>query len=292
MPKADLIYCVGKSYTSILNEYQALIMPPQRKILAVGDSWFSLFLNKPAFTLGSNLLWHVDTPEAAVIFNLALTGNRLGDMIAQPQLRIYKDILEARYGYQYDCILFSGGGNDVLARMGEVLVAPSGPNYDYANCIDDVKVDALLSELQNDLLRWIALRDSSQANGSTPIIIHTYDYITPRNLPYEFFVISSGPWAYKSLQAAGIFDVAVQKQITDYLLERWALRLTDLQEAGADGIVIQNFHIATTLGTLAPASETWLQPKDDWHDEIHPTPQGYAKLAQQHLNPLIASTFT
>ncbi len=291
MPKAELIHCAGKSYASILSEYQALIMPPQRRILAVGDSWFSLFLNKPAFALGSNLLWHVDTPQAAVIFNLALTGNRLADMIAQPQLRTYKEILEERFGYAYDCILLSGGGNDVLARMGEVLVPPQLPGYGLSDCVDEIALDGLLGELQSALLQWVALRDASRANANTPIIIHTYDYITPRNLPYEFFVITAGPWAYKSLHAAGILDPAVQKQITDYLLERWALRLADLQAAGADGIAIPNFHIAPTLGTLAPASHTWLHPRDDWHDEIHPTPQGFEKLTRQHLNALITATF-
>ena len=291
MPKAELIHCAGRSYTSIFDEYQALIMPPQRRILAVGDSWFSLFLNKPSFALGSNLLWHVDTPQAAVIFNLALTGNRLSDMVAPPQLSTYKDMLEERHGYIYDCILFSGGGNDVLARMGDVLVSPQLPGYGLVDCIDEAALDTLLRELQNDLLRWIALRDASRANKHTPIVIHTYDYITPRNLPYEFFVITSGPWAYKALHTAGILDHAVQKQITDYLLERWALLLADLQAAGADGLVIPNFHIAPTLGTLAPASHGWLHPRDDWHDEIHPTPQGFEKLTQQHLNPLIAAAF-
>ncbi len=290
MTKAVLIHCVGKSYASIFSEYQALIIPPQRRLLAVGDSWFSLFLNKPAFTLGSNLLWHVDTAQPAAIFNLALTGNRLADMIAQPQHRVYKEILEIRHGYAFDCILFSGGGNDVLARMSEILVTPAAANYTYRDCIDETKLDALLAELQSDLLSWLALRDASSANGSTPIIIHTYDYITPRNLPYEFFVISAGPWAWAALQNAGILDVVVQQEITDYLLERWALLLTDLQAAGADNLMIRNFHIAPTLGTLTPASSTSLQTKDDWHDEIHPTPQGYAKLAQ-HLNPLIESTF-
>lgn len=285
MIKADIVHAAGKSYTAIADEIQALRPVPKTRILAVGDSWFSLFLNEPEFLAGSNILWHVELPVESVIVNIASTGNLLHDVVNKPQRDVLRNLLELRYGDKYDAILLSGGGNDVLGRLREFLVLNPGVHAQLENCINDAKFDAVLDDVQRDLLQFVSMRDNSTANANTPILTHTYDYITPRNLPYKFFVISRGPWAYKAMTDMGIVDPVLQKQITDFVLERWALRLADLSELGADGFKLPNFDFVPTLGTLTPAAATDDKPTGDWHDEIHPTPVGYRKLAQEHFNP-------
>jgi lysophospholipase L1-like esterase len=289
MVNATIVHATGRSYTAIFDEIQALRPQPRKRILAVGDSWFSLFLNEPGFLDGSNTLWHITLPVESAIINIASTGNLLHDVVSKPQRDVLKDLLDERYGYKYDAILLSGGGNDVLDRLVEFLNPNPGADARLEDCIDDAKFDAVLDQVQNDLLKFVSMRDQSKANATTPILTHTYDYITPRDLAYKFFVISRGPWAYRSMNKVGITDPALQKKITDFVLERWALRLSDLAELGADGFKLPNFDYALTLGTLTPAAATDLTPFGDWHDEIHPTPEGYRKLAQEHFNPKLQS---
>lgn len=261
------------SYFEINQRVSALLPTPQKKFLAEGDSWFSLFLNRRDPLKGTNLLWHIDTPWEAVIIDSSLSGDTLANMTGPTESRFFNDIPETRFGYKFDAILLSGGGNDVIDRLNDVLVRPTSKNYAVEDCLNPQSCANLFAALEKSLLELIAIRDRSKTNRTTPIISHSYDYITPRDLPWEFAIIRRGPWAWPTLRLYGIDDSAVQKGITDFLLSSWAERLKAIAQKA------DLFFVADTLGTLKSASPDDLTPKGDWHDEIHPSPGDFKKLA-------------
>lgn len=273
MTTPTIISTNSLSFFDINQRVSALLPKPSRKFLAEGDSWFSLFLNRRDPLKGTNLLWHIDTPSKAVIIDSSLSGDTLANMTGPTESRFFKEILETRFGYKFDAILLSGGGNDVIDRLNDVLVRPAKKNYSVQDCLNPQSCANLLKSLEKSLLELISIRDRSRANRATPIISHSYDYITPRDLPWEFAIIRLGPWAWPTLRLHGINDPVVQKGITDFLLSAWAERLKAIAQKA------DLFFVADTLGTLKPAAADDLTPKGDWHDEIHPSSSGLKKLA-------------
>ena len=52
-----------------------------------------------------------------------------------------------------------------------------------------------------------------------PVVVHTYDYLTPRNAPASFlFAPVRGPWLYPAMRARGL-DGALQVQVADFLVD-------------------------------------------------------------------------
>lgn len=51
----------------------------------------------------------------------------------------------------------------------------------------------------------VAWRDRADSSCSgVPLIAHTYDYVTPINVPAKFLTITRGPWLYPEFNKAQI----------------------------------------------------------------------------------------
>lgn len=85
------------------------------RILAEGDSWFSL-----GGIPTSSLLFSFEFPDDTIIVNCATPGGTIRRMVEMANDRAYRDALSAKGGSKWDLILLSGGGNDLIGDADDV----------------------------------------------------------------------------------------------------------------------------------------------------------------------------
>lgn len=238
-----------------------------RRILAQGDSWFSIFF---PFNPG-NLLNYVATTKGSLICSMAYPGILLQDMTEGRRLSEFYSLIAApNFAFHFDLILLSGGGNDLVQALGDMLVVPNSPSPSQPErYVDANRLDAFIARVETYFGMLFAVVNSTTLNQGTPILINTYDRATPRNLG----TLGRGPWFWPTLQAKGITDSKVQMGIVDLVLGRFDQCLESLGQQYPNQV-----YSSELLGTLARAAPGDLKPKGDWHDEIHASARGWKKL--------------
>lgn len=248
-----------------------------KKYLAQGDSWFSIGHLPPWGT--TNLLENLELSRSTCIVNCAHPGRTLQHMTDTSTEPMFLRLLRGKLAYEWDAILLSGGGNDLIDA------AQLGPNMNR-----DMRLLAIKSEWRDPALGgarylsedgWKTFVDHMKQvfdifmtakavdlNRKTPVLLHTYDYVTPRNSPAG---PGFGPWLFKAVTAFGIPE-ADWILVSNELLNRLGALLSELATQYAGVQVID------TLGTLDAAQTSDIGPTQDWQNEIHPTAHGYRQL--------------
>lgn len=255
----------------------------KKRILCEGDSWFSI-----GGIPSENLLSFLDFDQPTLLCNLARHGDTIRQMSSislNPDLE--KLIRRPNFATGWDAIFLSGGGNDLIDILIEglhpIICAPSvGAGAHPSDYVNRVNLAKLETDIQKSYQRIAALRDGSLKNAETPIVIHLYDYPTPRNAPTEFFGIGvRGPWLYRAFKKQNI-PQNLWITLADDLFRWLGGVLTKLPQQ------IKNFHVINTHNTLTPASLGSVGEDGDWLNEIHPSAQGYQKLAAV-ISPVLDS---
>jgi hypothetical protein len=257
------------------------------QLLAQGDSWFSIGDLPPWGT--SNLFAGMGTSVTkACVVDCAHPGRkleRMTDTTWEPQFR---NLLVGNLSQPWMGILLSGGGNDLIEAVQQ------GPNFDPPDRLllkEDEWTNALGGERYISNMGWakfanhitqvvasfLAFRDSSRDNKGIPVVMHTYDLATPRD------VGPPGPWLYPAVTA---FNIPKEDWIAvaTALLARLQTLLNHIAATTPD----KSLHIVNSQGTLIPASTDDGGPAADWENEIHPTKAGYDKLGALWLPTLDA----
>lgn len=242
------------------------------RILAEGDSWFSM-----GGIPTSNLLFSMKFKKFTIIVNCARPGDtirKIGRVAKNPNL---KKAMSRRDGYSWDAILLSGGGNDLIDDVDKLIRKFTKIESDPALYCNLDELDRTLQSVEKGYRKIIDLRDAAGSScKGKPVITHTYDWMTPRNSPSRFFPFKlKGPWIYPALVAANLPE-SQWNAVSDYLVD--ALRNTIKGLArGADKL--PNFHVVNTQDTITPAALGETGESGDWMNEIHPSSDGYKKLA-------------
>jgi len=249
--------------------------------LAEGDSWFTI-----AAIPSSNLLFELRVGRWAQVLNLAYPGDtlrRVGDLVANVDLD--QQLAQRNFNTAWDLLLLSVGGNDVIEAAPALIRHSAAAGADPArpeSYVDAATLYALLQEIQQGCGRIVALRDSADSKSrGCPVLVHTYDYVTPRNAPARFIglIAMRGPWLYKAFAGSGL-DIALQQGIADLLIDRLAAALLELDLGNtASGKALPGFHVVDTRNTLVRAHPSDVGNSNDWLNEIHPNLWGYRKLA-------------
>ncbi len=87
------------------------------RLLAEGDSWFTLG-GLPT----SNLLFSLAFPASTLIVNCAMPGDTIRHVAEIAANRELQAALSSRFGFSWDAILLSGGGNDLIDRVRDILL--------------------------------------------------------------------------------------------------------------------------------------------------------------------------
>lgn len=254
-----------------------------KKCLAQGDSWFSI--GAVPFWATTNLLAQLVLKEGVFIVNCAQPGRQLSHMTEGVADSKFLALLGGPTSYKWDVILLSGGGNDLidvfqvkptpdnqalrlLLTPGEWDLAKPVP----ARYISEPGWTTFESHLRTVIQAFIDERDKGQ-NAGTPVVMHTYDYPTPRDVGTG----PLGPWLYPALDTTYAVPQADWQGVARLLIDRLAdLLKTIATERSADGLTVIH-----TVGTIVPARLGSKGVDGDWENEIHPDPHGYVRLAQQ-----------
>lgn len=239
------------------------------KYLAEGDSWFSV-----GALPSSNILYELRLPKRALVLSLARSGQTLVHMSTISRNNFLKYYLtEERDTWKWNAILLSGGGNDLIDKITAIVHHGSGSRP--GNYIDNEQLDAVLEEVVQGYTRIVRTRDAANSlNRGVPIIVHTYDRVTPREAPAKAAGIPvAGPWLIGTFENCGILDSTLQCRITDRIFGRLAATLRSL------GSKLPNFKVVNTTGSLRRAASGTTGNNLDWLNEIHPNRGGYKKIA-------------
>lgn len=241
------------------------------RFLAEGDSWFTI-----GAIPSSNLLFELKLAKPTVILNLGYPGDTVQNIarLTKGNAEFERRLADPRFASDWDAILMSGGGNDLIDAAHDVLVQKPKAGDTPAQCIDDAALAALFKRIVDGYEHIVAVRDGAGSpSKGTPIVVHTYDYPTPRPAPAQFlFVPFTRPWLYPAFRKREIPE-ALYIPLATYLLDQLAATLKGLEDH------LPNFHVVKTLGKLEPAALGSKGNSGDWQNEIHPNTDGYRKIA-------------
>lgn len=255
-----------------------------RHILAEGDSWFTLGGTgggEPPY----NLLFGLRLTKSTMVVNCAYPGDTIKNMSQIAGNQRLKAGLSKRDGRQWHLILLSGGGNDLIDEVGEILLNPEARGGKKKNkpedYCDQTELKRVLDYIQDGYKKIVEYRDRKDApSAGVPIVTHTYDHPTPNNAPARFFGWkTSGPWLYKAF----VDDEVPEKdwiKLADYLFEMLADAILELADENSPKF-LKDFHVVDTRGTLKRAKIGSTGASNNWLNEIHPTIKGYKKLGQK-----------
>jgi hypothetical protein len=260
-----------------------------KKLLAQGDSWFSIGTLVPWAT--TSILLELQSlglnNYSAVIVNTASTGKTLkqmSELLHEPQ---FAGLLCGNQECVFDGILISGFGNDLINATNNMLSIPKSSRLfltkdeaaNSSNALSYMNEEGwkkFKDELVRSINELIALRGSSKHNKQTPIFIHNYCKFMPRNSG----VAGLGPWLYKGMNDCGVpsllhFELSVEifKRITDILNN-----VIVVNNSSNNGKI----HLVDTLmqSKVIPGEQHSTGVSNDSQNEIHLTSTGYNKVAK------------
>jgi hypothetical protein len=256
----------------------------ERVLLGEGDSWFDIFtpapLNQP------NLLSALRVPWRAAVVDISHIGDTAEAMSTGSQAAHTRQLLDM---FKFDVLLLSAGGNDLKDAFAElflrVAAGTSGKTDAQMLDVESKAARDIIDTVCTSVARWIGLRDASKLNHATPVILHGYDYLQPRPAGARAWIdgpVASGPWIYPVLKAAGASDDEMRDK-AHVVIDKFNDAL--MQRVGG----MPNVHLLNTRGTLTLAAPGKDRKSNDWMDEIHPTPDGFDKLAKAQWNDRITA---
>ena len=239
------------------------------RILAEGDSWFD-------FPLGGGLLKKGDVIAQLAtlipfpILNIAVRGDEVRQMLGVEQRQRLEALLQNK-DYDFNTLLFSGGGNDIVGNPFCLwLRSHASVQGDHTQAVDEPALAHALGIIQTGYEQLFDLRDeilSATPNRRIVVIIHGYDFAVPSGKG----VCGYGPWLKPSLDYRGWTNPTQAKSIVKNVLSRLSGLLMSLASRRHDVFFVE------TQGTLAAK---------DWNDELHPKGPGFKQIAIKFVDKL------
>lgn len=253
----------SKLWEDLLWAYHTSIPKPKR-VLAEGDSWLAY----PQILGVKNIVWHLaNNYKDVLLLSMAYSGDTAVNMLANRE-----KLLEAISKYEFDYLLFSGGGNDIVGKWDfDFMLNDYKAGMTAEECINKKRFERRIDQIKlayMDLLEYTFTYAKSK--DTMKVITHTYD----KAIPNEKGVVSGRAWMWPYLVAKGITDKTIQKEIALYALGAFAEMVNKLV---SNPISKGRFIVVETRGTV---------DADEWENEIHPTSKGFKKVADRIYNKL------
>lgn len=184
-------------------------------ILFEGDSWFAY-----PMWLSTNIVAELkNTFESKIVqLDKSSSGDEAREMLCGEQYaELYRLLAEERL--QFDCILFSGGGNDLVSTNLPVLLRTYQNGWTWEDCLNMQRFNRRLEELESAYRDLADLRDDFQRDAW--IFSHSYDYAIPSGKGVRILGIpAAGGWLKEVMDAREI-PAKVQQEIVDHMLARF-----------------------------------------------------------------------
>jgi lysophospholipase L1-like esterase len=254
----------------------------KNKLRAPGYTWRILAEGDSGFTIGaipsSNLLYELRLNKPAGVLNLGYPGDTIAN-IAQlsRNTEFSRRLVHPRWASDWDALLLSGGGNDLIDQAEDIIrPSPLGSGRKAADHVNADRLAAFKEGVKAGYRAIVALRDSDASpNRGKPIVVHTYDYPTPRPSPANFVIVPiTKPWMHPIFENYQI-SKTMRIKVAELLLDTLAEALLEL------GNELPAFHVVDTRNTLDRAQVDAKGNSGDWLNEIHPNGSGYRKIARK-----------
>jgi len=251
-----------------ITRYRALKKsnPAAVGMLIEGDSWF----NYPMI-VSTNIVNELKlfNESAIVQLDASKSGDDAREMMCGQQFAYLFRVM-AEEKLSFDCILFSGGGNDIVAQNLPVLLNSYRAGMTWEDCLNMPRYRRRLSEIEAVYLDLADLRDDYQP--AAWIFTHGYDYAIPSGEGFKLLGFTvAGKWIKARMDSKNIPE-SFQRKILDYVLAEFDNMLIRLEQS-----VPRCVHVRTQ-GTLKDT---------EWANELHPSSAGFKKIANKFQQALV-----
>lgn len=230
-------------------------------IFAEGDSWFDYPLSRD--TIG----WlRADGSPHPEILSLAHHGDAATEMLGVTQRQRIIDNLRNEANGAFDALLFSGGGNDIAGDQFCLWLTQFVAGGDPGAAVNRQRLANMIGVIHAAYVDLIEIRNA--INPDCLIFFHSYDFAQPTGRG----VCGLGPWLKPSLDIRGWTNFSKAAQIVKEVLLSFDQLLAYLEQQHKNIVYVR------TQGTLSANS--------DWANELHPTEQGFRKMAGIFLGAL------
>jgi hypothetical protein len=235
------------------------------RILSEGDSWFTI-----GAIPSSSLLYELRLKKRTVVLNLGYPGDTIANI---SQLSANTEFTRR--------LVHPNWASDWNQAADIILSTPTGTGKKAADYINADRLAAFKQGVQAGYRTIVALRDSNASpNKGKPIIVHTYDYPTPRPSPATFIIVPiTKPWMHPVFEKYQV-PKPLRIKVAEHLVDALADSLLEL------GNELPAFHVVDTRNTLERAALDAKGNSGDWLNEIHPNSDGYRKIANKLADKL------
>lgn len=249
-------------------DYVARLREESRRprILACGDSWFSPERHR-------GLLHGIDALGSYHILNVSTGDGELGPMLDGARRARLRNLLDDDT-LGFELVLFSAGLGDLVGESLTALLRDLPAGGQWPDALESQRVERRLSLVEHHLHELVDIRDDYRP--SVEVLVHGFDFPTPGQGPRRLGAPPvGGSWMVPYLECRGVESRDDQRALVRHLLERLDQTLDSVARARR-GLV----HVRTQ-GTLDPS---------EWEDELHPTADGFARIAE-HYRPHLGRHF-
>jgi len=226
------------------------------QILAEGDSWFEY----PVPLFGGGIVPRLERRLGVPILNLAKAGDEVRFMLGVEERTTLTERLTngSPAGGDWDLLLFSGGGNDIVDNPMALWVKDWNPTQLPAAHVNQPRFAAALALVRAGYEDLIAIRD--KCSPDTHLIFHGYDFAIPDGRG----ICKFGPWLKPTFGLRNFPTIASGQAVVSEMLGQFEAMLESL--SGPRVTVVR------TQGVLAPQVSSW-------HNELHPAKAGFEQFA-------------
>ena len=244
-------------------------------LIAEGDSWFNFPGGSDGFTSASDVITSLEDNHGYEVTSVACHGDTIEDMAySRTQFAEFRRKLQKMNdrGEIPRAVLLSGGGNDVVGDgFGQLLNHKSSPNPGLNESVVDETLYGRIWPAYETLIAAVLEISETVLGEHIPILLHGYAYAVPDG---RGIFPEAGPWLQPAFEAKGYNwgeDGMMMRMIVEDLIDRLNTMQQEMIARRSDELLR---HV--DLRQAFPRDD---DHRDWWHDELHPTREGFGKVA-------------
>jgi hypothetical protein len=247
------------------------------KLVAEGDSWFNFKIQPDVIDwLKYDYGYDIENvaQAGACVYEMAYgpDNDSIWDAFGRDASQLEEVVKKIRE-HKPKAFLLSGAGNDFVGpefilAIHHASARKSGVNQ---GVVDSLFKDDVEPGIRRVVETAIAAARGAEL-GNIPVILHGYDYAFPDGrAAVNLLVKKVGPWMHQSFAMKGYpynndADLNVRRQLVSRMIDSVYEMMERIKSS------YPNVHVVDVRGTLPERS--------DWHDELHPSSQGFKKVAK------------